>query len=85
MPPEVRLHKIASNNARNLLGTLYLSRSILLINADAPVADSSAYTAIVTGRLWLQKGPILTLNSDYTKTTVPVPGGLIGTKPVLTQ
>ncbi len=84
-PSDVRMHKISSNNARNLLGTLYLPRSILLIDANAPVADSSAYTAIVTGRLWLQKGPILTLNSDYTKTTVPVPNGLVGVESILVQ
>lgn len=83
LPPDVRLHRIASNDARNLLGTLYLSRSILLIDANAPVADASAYTAIVTGRLWLREGPILTLNADYTTTTVPVPEGLAGTQPKL--
>ena len=83
LPENVRLHKIASNNARNLLGTLYLKNSVLLINSKAPVADQSAYTAIVTGRLWLQEGPTLYLNADYTTTTVPVPSGLIGKKPVL--
>ncbi|MEM8650676.1 MAG: TadE/TadG family type IV pilus assembly protein [Pseudomonadota bacterium] len=83
LPDDVRIHKISSNNARNLLGTLYLSKSILLVNADAPVADSSAYTAIITGRLWLQEGPILTLNADLTDTKVPVPDGLMGTEPTL--
>ena len=83
LPEDVRIHKISSNNARNLLGTIYLSRSILLVNADAPVADASAYTAIITGRLWLQAGPTLTLNADYTKTKVPVPNGLMGTEPIL--
>lgn len=83
LPRNVRLHKISSNDARNLLGTLYLSRSILLIDSDAPVADNSAYTAIITGRLWLKEGPTLTLNSDYTDTTVPVPNGLLGTTPRL--
>ncbi len=85
LPKNVRVHKISSNNARNLLGTLYLSKSILLINADAPVADNSAYTAIITGRLWLKEGPVLTLNSDYTDTKVPVPNGLLGTEPRLTK
>jgi hypothetical protein len=85
LPPEVRLNTISSNNARNLLGTIYLSKSIFLIDSDAPVADASAYTAIITGRLWLQKGPTLTLNADYSKTTVPVPNGLIGTKPILVK
>ncbi len=83
LPKNVRLHRISSNNARNLLGTLYLSRSILLVDADAPIADDSAYTAIITGRLWLKEGPTLTLNSDYTDTLVPVPDGLLGTEPRL--
>ena len=85
LPSDVRLHRISSNNARNLLGTIYLSKSILLIDANAPVADASAYTAIITGRLWLQQGPILTINADYTTTRVPVPGGLIGAEPRLLQ
>ena len=83
LPKNVRVHTISSNNARNLLGTLYLSKSILLINSDAPVADNSAYTAIITGRLWLQEGPTLTLNADFTNTRVPVPEGLMGTEPRL--
>lgn len=82
-PPDVRVHRVTSNNARNLLGTLYMPNSILLIDADAPIADASAYTAIVTGRLWLREGPILTLNSDYDATSVPVPSGLVGTEPRL--
>jgi len=82
-PKDVRIHKISSNNARNLIGTLYLKNSVLLINAEAPVADASAYTALVVGRLWLQEGPTLHLNADYTETEVPVPGGLIGSAPVL--
>ncbi|MEM9333002.1 MAG: TadE/TadG family type IV pilus assembly protein [Pseudomonadota bacterium] len=85
LPSDVRMHKISSNDARNLLGTLYLSRSILLIDAEAPVADSSAYTAIITGRLWLREGPTLTLNADLTDTKVPVPDGLVGTEPVLSK
>jgi len=83
IPDDVRVHKISSNNARNLLGTIYLSKSILLINSDAPVADNSAYTAIITGRLWLREGPTLTLNADYTDTKVPVPDGLISKRPRL--
>ena len=81
--PNVRIHSISSNRANNLLGTLYLSRSVLKIDANAPVAEKSAYTAIITGRMWLRKGPTLTLNADYTKTTVPVPDGLIGNSPKL--
>lgn len=78
LPPDVRQHQISSNNAKQLLGTIYLSRSILLVDADASVAQDSAYTAIVVGRLWLQQGPNLVLNANYSVTDVPVPAGLAG-------
>ncbi len=78
LPENVRLHKISSNNARQLLGTIYLSRSILLVDANEAVAVDSAYTALVVGRLWLQKGPNLVLNTNYAVTDVPVPAGLAG-------
>ncbi len=80
-----RLHRIQSNNARQLLGTIYLPKSILQVDADAPVADQSAYTAIVVMRLWLQEGPTLVLNSDYSATEVPVPAAISGGRVVLTQ
>lgn len=76
LPAAVRLNRISSNEARVLVGTFYTPKSLLLINANAPVADRSAYTAIVVGRLWLQEGPTLVLNADYAATTVPVPDGI---------
>lgn len=76
LPAGARVHKISSNNARVLVGTFYTPHSILRINANAPVADRSAYTAIVSGRLWLQQGPTLVLNADYALTDVPVPDGI---------
>ncbi|MEM1376731.1 MAG: pilus assembly protein TadG-related protein [Pseudomonadota bacterium] len=76
--PDVRLHTISSNDARTLLGTIYLPNSVLMIDAQAPVADTSAYTAIVVGRMWLREGPTLVLNADYSATDVPVPAGLGG-------
>ncbi len=79
IPDDVRLHTISSNNARLLLGTVYLSKSLFLINSEAPVADNSAYTAIVAARLWLMKGPRLKLNVNYQDTDVPVPPGLFRT------
>ena len=82
---EMRTHRIKSNNARKLLGTFYLPNSILQIDANAPVADESAYTAIVARRLWLLEGPHLVLNSDYAATDVPVPSSLAGGDVRLTQ
>jgi len=81
----LRVHRIGSNNARNLLGTIYLPLGILLVDANAPVADNSAYTAIVVRSLQLSKGPQLVLHGDYQLTDVPVPDGLIIDQAVLTN
>jgi hypothetical protein len=68
--------EIYSNDARNLLGTIYLPQGELYIDAKAPIADRSAYTALVVKRLTLYSGPNLHLNTDYSDTPIPVPGGL---------
>jgi hypothetical protein len=78
-------HRIESNNAHKLLGTIYLPQGTLLVDANAPVADRSAYTAIIARSLQLEAGPLLQLNSDYDATNVPVPKGLIGGRVVLTD
>jgi Flp pilus assembly protein TadG len=69
-------HKILSNNANVLLGTIYLPRGQLYIGADRPIADRSAFTIIVANQIEMQSGPELFLNADYNATTVPVPKGL---------
>ena len=79
----LRVHRIGSNNARNLVGTIYLPLGILFIDANAPVADNSAYTALVVRSLQLSEGPKLVLHSDYQSTSIPVPDGLIGGQAVL--
>ncbi len=81
----MRTHRIKSNNARRLLGTIYLPNSILQIDANAPVADESAYTAIVVRRLWLLEGPHLVLNANYAATDVPVPSSIAGGDVRLTE
>ena len=83
--PPLRIHRIGSNNARNLVGTIYLPLGILFIDANAPVADNSAYTALVVRSLQLSEGPNLVLHSDYQSTNIPVPDGLIGGQAVLIQ
>ncbi len=85
LPKGMRLHRIRSNNARQLLGTIYAPHAILMIDADSPVADKSAYTAIIAWRVWLRDGPSLRLNADYKSTDVPVPSTLIGGQIVLSQ
>ncbi len=70
-------HHITSDNARVLLGTIYLPNGTLRIDADAPVADKAAYTAIIARMIQLDEGPSLHLNSDYEASNVPVPEGLL--------
>ncbi len=69
-------NKITSDDARTLIGTIYLSQGFLKIDSNKPVADQSAYTAIVARSVKLQAGPNLVLNSNYDGTDVPVPSGL---------
>jgi hypothetical protein len=73
-PP--REHKILSDNARTLLGTIYMPQGRLIVDATKPIADKSAYTVIVVRRIDLHAGPNLILNSDYSATDVPVPKGV---------
>jgi hypothetical protein len=81
----LRIHSITSNNARELIGTIYFPKGIFNVDSSAPVADRSAYTAIVAYSLQLQAGPNLVLNSDYAATNVPVPAGLNGGTVVLAE
>lgn len=72
------LNRIRSNDARHLIGTFYFPASTLQVDANEPVGDQSAYTAIVANRLIVMEGPHLVLNTDYDKTDVPVPDGIRG-------
>ena len=71
-----RQHQILSDNARNLLGTIYMPQGEIIIDATKPIADKSAYTVLVVKQLHLYSGPNLILNSDYSATDVPVPMGV---------
>ena len=71
-----RQHLILSDNARNLLGTIYMPQGEIIIDATKPIADKSAYTVLVIDQLHLYSGPNLVLNSDYSATDVPVPPGV---------
>jgi hypothetical protein len=73
---DYREYKITSDNARTLLGTLYIPQGFLTVDSKNPVADNSAYTVIVARRIKLKGAPKLVLNSNYNATDVPVPQGV---------
>lgn len=82
-----QIHEIKSDNARQLLGTIYLPRGRLHVAANRPVASESAYTIVVARQFSLSEGPTMVLNTNYSATTIPVPAGVgpNGTGPKLTQ
>jgi hypothetical protein len=69
-------HIISSNNARNLVGTMYFPKSKLRVDAKNPVADQSDYTVIIAREFELRDGPELVLNTDYEHSPIPVPEGV---------
>ncbi|MGD9784673.1 MAG: pilus assembly protein TadG-related protein [Hyphomicrobiaceae bacterium] len=81
------VYSILSNDARTLIGTIYLPKGELRIDATSPIADKSAYTAIVADKMRLYGGPHLVLNTNYSATEVPVPDGIkgVGQPVALTQ
>lgn len=74
--PPGRDFRISSDDARNLLGTIYLPRGDLFVNSRSSVADHSAFTVIVARKLKLSEAPVLTLNTNYGATDIPVPDGV---------
>ncbi|MFH6785481.1 MULTISPECIES: TadE/TadG family type IV pilus assembly protein [Methylobacterium] len=74
--PPMRQYRIISDNARTMLGTIYLPAGRLIIDGSRPVADQSAYTVIVARQINLYEGPNLHLNANYGATSVPVPDGV---------
>lgn len=75
----MKVFEVASNNVRNLTGTIYIPNGKFLARASAPVGQSSAYTAIVAKKIELLSGANLVLNTNYDQTSVPVPDGIGGT------
>jgi hypothetical protein len=69
-------HQITSRDARRLVGTMYLPKSKLLIDANDPVADQSEYTVIIAREFELRDGPELVLNTDYASSPIPLPEGV---------
>ncbi len=73
---KLREFRIDTDNARRLLGTIYLPEGRFVVDSKQPVAEESAYTALVVRRLELRQAPNLVLNTDYGATDVPVPTGV---------
>lgn len=71
-------YKILSDDARVMVGTIYVPKGELIVDATNPVADQSAYTAVVADKMRLYGGPHLVLNTKYSDTEVPVPDGIRG-------
>jgi Flp pilus assembly protein TadG len=82
-----REHLILNDDARVLLGTIYMPKGRLIVDATRPVADRSAYTVMIVQQLDLYEGPNLFLNTDYRASDVPVPQGVgpYGGKVMLTN
>lgn len=75
--PASTIYTINSENARVLVGTIYLPNATLLVDAAKPVGDLSEYTAIVARVVEFRNGRVV-LNTDYAMTDVPVPDGIKG-------
>jgi Flp pilus assembly protein TadG len=69
-------HRIMSDDARTLLGTIYFPRSEFYVGANRPVSDRSAYTIVVVRKFSLSEGPTMVLNINYGATDIPVPNGV---------
>jgi len=73
---DIEKHRIYSNNAHTLLGTIYLPKGWLFIEAEKPISQRAAFTIIVAGQIEMTGGPELFLNANYGNTSVPVPAGV---------
>src|SRR5690606_27885348 len=69
-------HRITSDYADYLVGTIYLPRGAFLIDAEQDVADESEFTVLVVRQLEMKGAPRLVLNTGYGLTDVPVPEGV---------
>lgn len=66
---------INSENARVLVGTIYIPNGQLVIDSPKAVGDLSEYTALVARQIDFRQGNVV-LNTDYGRTNVPVPEGI---------
>lgn len=67
---------IQSDHVNQLLGTIYIPNATLLVSGSTKVAQTSAWTVIVSKALLLTGDPTLVMNTDYASSDVPVPVGV---------
>ena len=68
--------KISSSQVDQLLGTIYLPGSDLIIDAVSAVAEASSWSVVVAKSVITDKNGGLIINSDYVGSGVPVPVGV---------
>jgi Flp pilus assembly protein TadG len=74
--PALRQHVISSANGAMLLGTIYLPQGKFFAGGQAQLGGSAAYTIIVARQMVTGQNPVLTLNTNYGSTNIPVPNGV---------
>lgn len=67
---------IDTNNASQLLGTIYIPSAKLVIDTTGNVAQDSAWSIIVADNIELHHNPNLVINTNYVGSGVPVPDGV---------
>ncbi len=72
----MRIYRIISDNTRPMLETVGLPSGGVGIDAPRPVADKSAYTAVVARQVNLYEGPNPYLDTNDEGTGVPMPKGV---------
>ncbi|MBP2161464.1 MULTISPECIES: TadE/TadG family type IV pilus assembly protein [Asticcacaulis] len=71
-----KVFRIGSDNAGQLLGTIYIPNATLEVTSQGSVAEDSDWSIIVAQAVRLKNGPTLVINNNYVGSGVPVPAGV---------
>jgi hypothetical protein len=74
--PSNRDFVIRSKDAELFEGTVYLPKGKLIIDKESRIGQKSAWTAIITNRIEIKKGPKVVINANYADSSIPVPSGI---------
>jgi Flp pilus assembly protein TadG len=69
-------HKIWSDNAQNIHGTVYFPQGALNVGGHANIGGAADYTIIVAHDLVVFQSANIVLNANYGASNVPVPSGV---------